>query len=277
MIKKALLLASLSILVSCKTEPLSDDFAVHAKLASCVRTNEMTSPVESNKASMKAEEICLSSLLDDDVLSSMTNILSPSKGGWWGSPVLGIATRAFLCEDQVPDDGYGAYGYLLFTRRPNEKNRKRYEIIYQAYTDQLNSLSSYDETAKKKLMPTYWLIEKTVESIVSFNFNSSEFCINEFDYPRAKEMLARRSFGRGPVLIAMVRPFEQGNGKGEIVYFDLSKLSDASLGEAMCVWGNTISRDSAYWNKGFEIEKFRMALKDILNQNSVAIISAVQM
>ena len=37
----------------------------------------------------------------------------------------GIASRDFLLGGALPEEGYGAYGYLLFTKRPDVSSRNR--------------------------------------------------------------------------------------------------------------------------------------------------------
>ena len=74
-----------------------------------------------------------------------------------------IPARDFLLRGEQPDRGYGAYGYLLFTKRPLESPQLRYLTVCEIYTANLESVDSYG-LERSRLMPTFWLLEERTDA-----------------------------------------------------------------------------------------------------------------
>ena len=64
--------------------------------------------------------------------------------------------RMFLHSEGVPDQGLGAYGYVVFTQRPSEQDSSRYMAFCAAYLRALESIEEYEESRRDLLMVTYW-------------------------------------------------------------------------------------------------------------------------
>ena len=63
-----------------------------------------------------------------------------------------ISTSAILEESETPESGYGAYGYLVFTKRPGKKDRHRYLAVCKAFVRNLEPSQIYQHSynIKKK-------------------------------------------------------------------------------------------------------------------------------
>jgi len=166
---------------------------------------------------------------------------------------LRVPVRNYLASNQNPKRGYGAYGYLLFAKRPSESDYRRYERICDLFRRQFQSVQNYPNLRAGQLMITYWL----VDSLIFADTASCTDLIEHYDYVRSNLMMSsiKKQGVPGPLLIAWTTDQSIGIPEPSALILDLSKFSDEDLDLAFDIWKDRISRDPEEWNNGFTAEK----------------------
>ena len=190
---------------------------------------------------------------------------------------VGIPSRDFLFEDTLPDQGYGAYGYCLFTKRPDEFSRNRFIKFASAYLAVLEHTYAFESIPREELMPTYWLLKAEASEIVFENTVSAESLVDFYDYSRAKILLRSIAKGdsEGPILAAWQQTFEAGDDIGAALIFDLSTFSDEDMERAIQIWTSRIVKDPSYWNNGFKLVKFREEFRNFLQRYGEQVLAVI--
>lgn len=183
-----------------------------------------------------------------------------------------VPTRDVLAAGQLPASGYGAYGYVVFTKRPPVIQLSREEAFCTAYVSGLEPASSYRSIPKANLMPTYWLLEAG-----RAHASSCESLLTGYDYARAKTIASTVSKldAIGPLLVAWRVPFEQAEGQ-EALVLDLSKIRQDQFTEAVGTWSSRITRTPDLWATGFNVEKIRLEFKSFLNEYGDSVVSVIE-
>ena len=185
-------------------------------------------------------------------------------------------TRDILVSNQVAEEGYGAYGYLVFTKRPTDSLYNRYYAICDAYLNNLESSAEYGDYEKSYLMPTYWLVTDTT----SFNKNSRD-CINwidNYDYARAKTLasLVNKLNVEGPLLVAWGEAYEKVSEGEDALVLDLSNFADVDLDRAFGIWMNQITKDPNIWNEGFNLVLVKENFRNFLEKYGEQIVDSIK-
>jgi hypothetical protein len=184
-----------------------------------------------------------------------------------------LPARSVLVHGQAPPAGYGAYGYVVFTARPDASNLPLYRAICQEYENSLEPVTEFSDVTPSHLMVTFWLSETSPATM------SCDALIAGYDFARATQI--SRTIGklsvRGPLLVAWRDPFKFGSADAaDALVVDMSDFtSQGDISEAFRVWRDRISQDPEVWNQGFNLALVRVALRSFLNtygQQVVAII-----
>lgn len=184
--------------------------------------------------------------------------------------------RDILMSGQIPEEGYGAYGYLVFTKRPSDSLQFRYERICDAYLNSLEQVSEYNDYERNLLMPTYWLVTDTV----NFDKNSTYYAdwIEYYDYARAKTLASyvNKLDALGPLLIAWSLPYEKVDEQEEALILDMSEFSDEDIERAFQIWMKQITVDPKIWNEGFNLTMVKERFRNFLEKYGEQIIDSVK-
>jgi hypothetical protein len=183
--------------------------------------------------------------------------------------------RDVLLSGEPAPVGYGAYGYLVFTKRPSENDMERYAAVCLAYIRNLEPLSRYSPDVSPSLMPTYWLVAGEAD----FDERSPDcrMWVDSYDYPRAKVMASAVSAldSDGPLLVAWSKPFEIVAPGERALILDLSDFSNEDLDRAFGIWMDRITRDPAVWHAGFNLVLAKEAFRNFLEQYGDHIVKAI--
>lgn len=184
--------------------------------------------------------------------------------------------RDVLFSGQKTPTGFGAYGYLIFTKRPAAVDFNRYMSVCDAFIQNLEPVSDYPSSSRAKIMPTYWLANNRRE--VDNRHPDCERWIEFYDYARAKSIAssAKMLSSKGPVLVAWDRPFEKVSNEETALVLDLSGFADEDLGRAFRIWMDRITRDPRIWNDGFNVVLAKEAFRNFLEKYGDNIIEAVK-
>lgn len=187
----------------------------------------------------------------------------------------GIPVRGVLFSGQEAPAGYGAYGYLVFTKRPSAQTMSHYLTICQAFVGNLESVSAYHDFDRASLMPTYWLA--VTDAAIDDEVPDCNEWIENYDYARAKVLAVAISAldSDGPLLVAWSTPFERVVDGEEALVFDLSGFADEDLDRAFGIWMDRIARDPEVWHDGFELVRAREAVRSFLERYGDHVVRAI--
>ncbi|MBK8945384.1 MAG: hypothetical protein IPM32_08955 [Ignavibacteriae bacterium] len=176
-----------------------------------------------------------------------------------------MPVRDFLKSDEDPQEGFGAYGYLLFTHRPIDSEKERYSIICNSFFSEIIDMNEYSEYDISKFMVTFWLI-KDSKDLTSKNNNCEEY-ISNYDFARAQVIASsiNRNSVEGPILVAWTLPFLLNNNKSAQLILDMSNFSNEDISRAFRIWKDRITQNPEVWNDGFVmqiiVEEFRSLIQ----------------
>ena len=175
-----------------------------------------------------------------------------------------IATREYLYAGERVPDGYGAYGYLVFTSDPTSTEKERYLAAcsaFKGYLPQTLAASAEERTAQ---MVTFWPLKERGLG----DRPTCEQLIADYDADFAARIAAavRMSGVRGPLLVAWKTP--DTTEKSESLILDMSNFSNKDLSRAIQLWKDRIAMDPAHWRNGWNAalvkEEFRNVIENIL-------------
>jgi len=182
-----------------------------------------------------------------------------------------VPTRDILISGQDPVPGYGAYGYIVFTKRPMDLHSSNEYALCKAYVAGFEPTSSFITSTKKvNMMPTFWLLSSETHM-------SCEYLVNNYDYAKAKLISSaiNKLDSTGPIFVAWSSPFEKAQGKDALM-LDLSDIEEEQYSEIIAIWSSRITKSPELWGDGFKIEKIRAELKSFLNKNGDSIVSVIE-
>lgn len=187
-----------------------------------------------------------------------------------------IPVREYLVRGDEPDPNFGAYGYLVFTKRASDKEKTRYNRICDSFKLSFELGRYMYNDNKNNLMVTFWPLEVSAKK--EKYLNSCKWLLSKYDYEFANILAStvKKLSIEGPLLIAWDKPFGSGQAKYKPVWLDLSDFDDDDIDRAMLIWKGRIARDPANWNDGFNLVKFREAFRSLVQKYGEDILSVVQ-
>ena len=184
--------------------------------------------------------------------------------------------RDVLFSDQEAPSGFGAYGYLIFTKRPTDDDFSRYIAVCAAFNRNLEPVSDYPPSSWPQIMPTYWLAKN--HRGIDNRHPDCQRWVEFYDYSRAKTIAsaAKVLSSKGPILVAWSQPFEKARNDETALVLDLSDFSDYDLDRAFGIWMDRITRDPEIWHAGFNVVLAKEAFRSFLERYGDDIIKAVK-
>lgn len=185
-----------------------------------------------------------------------------------------VPARAFCSREKKCGRNYGAYGYLIFTKRPtNEATRQRYLSICKAYMANLEDAGNYAHIASTQIATTFWLLaSKPVDE------NSCDELIDRYDYARATEITAsiHKLKSAGPILVASGQPDVAQTTTQELLIIDLGRMRNGDMDRAFAIWKDKISQDSKYWGKVFNLDLIVAEFSSFIRKYGGTIVQTVK-
>ena len=177
-----------------------------------------------------------------------------------------IPVRDFFRANESPESGYGAYGYLLFTRRPDSSNLGRYKKVCMSFMGDLESVTEIGPYPKHSLMVTYWLVDSLVN--LRRDSHNCDSLLAHYNYPKATIFLAqiKKLSVTGPVLLAFSSPPQTDSTLSDALVLDMSNFADEDIDMAFSIWKDRITRDPDGWNNGFTVNKLIYEFRSLINK-----------
>jgi len=184
--------------------------------------------------------------------------------------------RDILYSHEVAPDGFGAYGYLIFRKRPHRDDSSRYAAICDAFIRNLQPVGRYPRHDWNSIMPTYWPIDDSI--IINEHSPDCTEWIGAYDYARASTMASsiKKLASEGPILVAWSRPFEKTTDEDSALVLDLSDFMVEDFDRAIGIWMDRITRDPKVWNEGFNLLLAREAFRTFLEKYGEHIMTAIK-
>lgn len=205
----------------------------------------------------------------------MIGVLAGCIGGGSGisSSSPRIAVRDFLGSHQSPKTGYGAYGYVLLTRRPDSLNYGRYRQICQSFINGFVSVNEFPSYDQRALMVTYWPIDSIYKPRAQSLHCDS--LLAHYDYARAATILAgvQKQGADGPFLVAFTTSYRSGMPVSEALVLDMTNFAGEDIDRAYGIWKDRITRDPQEWNDGFSLVKFVNEFRSLINKYGEQILA----
>ena len=132
-----------------------------------------------------------------------------------------------------PPTTYGAYGYLVFTKRPTETERSRYMQVCNAYVRNLEPLVSFRNLKPRSMLVTFWLI-RTGSKVNQRSPNCSRL-VDDYGYSKAALIAeaVRKPGVNGPIMVAWSVPYQSRNTIESALVLDLSDFFGRRFGSGL--------------------------------------------
>jgi hypothetical protein len=192
-----------------------------------------------------------------------------------------LPVRAYLRAKEIPPDGAGAYGLVVFHSRPTSANRSKLLMVCKSFV----AFFPLNETATvplKDRMITIWPVDnpdakeaKTDDcnyAVDHYDLIASESAIGDAQLQHAK------FDGEGPYLVGWSPSNTRGIPDQLVLVIDMSTdNSQALIDHKFLFWKKKIVEDPSLWRSGFSIEGVRVAIHDFADQYGQAMLDAVKL
>jgi len=186
-----------------------------------------------------------------------------------------VAARDYLYKNQKAPDGFGAYGYVVFTSRPySEKYLQRYVDLCKAFNSGLEETGQFSSRPDRNIMPTFWFLNQTKSSGKQTLYE----LVENYDYARGAALasLCRKTGVQGPLLVAWTKPYEDVTAGDAALILDMSGFTDSDFVLAINAWKEHIIMKPENRQPSFLINQIKLAIRSQLRNKSDAILSALE-
>jgi hypothetical protein len=199
---------------------------------------------------------------------------TPSRGigggsGWNGGSAI-RAARLFSGPSQYPPEAFAAYGIVAFRARASSGERERHVMLCEAYVAALPRSAELTVPVEEQMV-TVWPIDADLTADELNQLRSAEICdtaVGRYGLPTALRAIndaGEARVGRdrrGPFLLAWSPSHEKGDPEALMLVTDLSDVTTYAQAEAFFVlWRTDIEANPEYWNRGWNIERLRVAIQ----------------
>ena len=182
-----------------------------------------------------------------------------------------VPAREFLIENEVEDPGYGAFGYLIFSKSPGESEKERYKAVCNAFLQSLQPAFKYHEKHKKNLMVTYWLLTVTPNKEQS---KECSYLVENYDYAKASDIASAANIqsAQDIALVAWDAPYIS-TSKREALVVKLTNFENEDLARAFSIWKSRITTKPEVWNDGIRLVLAVEAFRSLIQKYGDDIVS----
>ncbi|MDO6585007.1 hypothetical protein Q4543_05710 [Salipiger sp. 1_MG-2023] len=214
-----------------------------------------------------------------------------------GEPTTDAAQRAtvisasylFAGPNEIPPDGFLAYGMLIFTTRPQGDLAVRGRMFCQAFVNSIPHTSNLfrDPELEVPEVVTIWPVQSAFAASTANTAPDTEKCETAVPFYGLSEALRHRTLAErsegfelpataGPFLIAWAPGETRGTPQAKPLLADLSDVTNPSAArEAFARWVRQIERREDYWLGLPWHERLRRTLRNAADTNGPAIRQGV--
>jgi hypothetical protein len=192
-----------------------------------------------------------------------------------------VPVSEMILYQDLPKEGLGAYGYLLFTRRPRNEELSRYIHICDAFFRNIEPFPGYEAKPYNEIRlyaVTYWMLTTIPNLLPQEIEESSYLCKNlveNYNYGEANKIASAisRVSSPGPILVAWEKPFRIIDPSyTDALILDMSDFANEDFDRAMGIWKDRLARDPEFWKDGFQFVKIREAFRNFIQKYGEKIV-----
>jgi hypothetical protein len=199
---------------------------------------------------------------------------TPSRGigggsGWNGGSAI-RAARLFSGPSQYPPEAFAAYGIVAFRARASSGERERHVMLCEAYVAALPRSAELTVPVEEQMV-TIWPIDADQTADELNRLRGAEICetaVGRYGLPTALRAIndaGETRIGRdrrGPFLLAWSPSHDKGDPEALMLVADLTDVTTYAQAEAFFVlWRTDIEANPEYWNRGWNVERLRIAIQ----------------
>jgi hypothetical protein len=191
-------------------------------------------------------------------------------GGWNGDGGAIRAARLFAGPSQYPPEAFAAYGVVAFRARASSGERARHVMLCEAYVAALPRSAELRVPVEEQMV-TVWPIDADHTADELNQLRGTEICetaVGHYGLRTALEAIndaGEARVGRdrrGPFLLAWSPSHDKGDPEALMLVADLSDVTTYAQAEAFFVlWRTDIEANPEYWNRGWDMERLRVAIQ----------------
>jgi hypothetical protein len=192
----------------------------------------------------------------------------PSRGIGGGSAIR--AARLFAGPDQYPPEAFAAYGIVAFRARASSGERERHVMLCEAYVATLPRSAELTVPVEEQMV-TVWPIDDDKVADELNQLRGGEICdraVGHYGLPTALQAIGDAGDARlgrdrrGPFLLAWSPSGDKGDPEALMLIADLTDVTTYAQAEAFFVlWRTDIEANPEYWNRGWNVERLRVAIQ----------------
>ena len=191
------------------------------------------------------------------------------------------ASRLFVAPHDFPPEEYAAYGIVAFPTLSTPETIVRYRLVCQAYWATLPPSSDLD-TPISQQMVTVWPVDDPKSPMLGNNMaQACNYAIDHYNLTTALIALKEAADadiealnGVGPYLLAWSPARAFGEKDTIVLALDLSTATTSqNFVEQFQAWREKIEGDPSLWQRGFDPERLRIAIKYWVDRWGTALLS----
>jgi hypothetical protein len=193
-----------------------------------------------------------------------------------------IPVRQFLRAADIPPDGIGAYGVVVFHSKATAANRTKLLMVchsFMAYFPKTELVPATIPNSDR--MITIWpVIDPESDQAKA---DDCDFAVDHYDLFASEEAMKfahrqKANFdGEGPYLVGWSPADSRGRPDRLVLVVDMSaQNTQGAIDRQFLFWKNKIVQDPQLWRSGFSAEGLRVAIKDFADQYGKDLLDAIK-
>jgi hypothetical protein len=189
--------------------------------------------------------------------------------------------RAYLRASQIPPEGAGAYGLVVFHSRPTPASRAKLKMVCTSFV----AFFPRQETATAAVrdqMITVWPLDNP-DAIQARN-DDCDFAVDHYDLIASQAAMSdaqrqRADFGgEGPYLVGWSPSNTRGVPDALVLVVDMSADNrQADIDNKFLFWKNKIIDDPAAWRHGWSTERVRVSIRNFADEYGQSMLDAIKL
>jgi hypothetical protein len=168
-----------------------------------------------------------------------------------------ISALDFLLSKKKESAGFGAYSYILFTRRPkngDSDDSTKFLELYRCCRSVLGSASDIlRNTEKRNINVTYWPMRAPSIDAAYQHVNNAAYCVQHYDFDRAFKLRSAcfpELSKEGPYIVSVSHPLSVSNISQQYLVIDLSGQNSKTYMGYLLYFREKIRKDSVFIQTG---------------------------